>query len=125
MNNAPVPPTADQVLNMMKQKMGDVLPAWAEGVKDLAPDLLVATGMTSAQSVGREASSIPPKYRHLMAVAAALGRGQANCARSQAYMAKQAGATREEVLDSVRIARHLAAAGILDAAADLLKDLAG
>jgi alkylhydroperoxidase/carboxymuconolactone decarboxylase family protein YurZ len=58
---------------MMKQKMGDVLPAWSGRLKDLAPDLLVATGMTSAQSVGREASSIPPKYRHLMAVAAALG----------------------------------------------------
>ncbi len=123
MNNGPVPPSADQVLEMMKQKMGDVLPAWSERLKDLAPDLLVATGMTSAQSVGREASSIPPKYRHLMAVAAALGRGQANCARSQAYMAKQAGATREEVLDSVRIARHLAAAGILDASGLMLQDL--
>ncbi len=125
MNNGPMPPSADQVLSMMKQKMGDVLPTWAERLKVLAPDLLVATGMTSAQSVGREASTIPPKYRHLMAVAAALGRGQGNCARSQAYMAKTAGATAEEILDAVRITRHLAAAGILDAASDLLRDLAG
>jgi hypothetical protein len=37
----------------------------------------------------------------------------------------QEGATAEEVLDAVRIARHLMAAGILDAAAPILKDLAG
>jgi hypothetical protein len=38
-------------------------------------------------------------------------------------MARQAGATTEDVLDTVRIARHLAAAGVLDAAAQLLADL--
>ncbi len=117
------PPTAEQVLGMMKAKMGTTLPEWSEGLVRLAPDLLVATGVTSAQSVGREESTIPPKYRSLIAVAAALGRGQKGCARSQAFMAMQAGATPEEVLDTVRIARHLAAAGILDAASDLLKDL--
>ncbi len=119
------PPTAEQVLGMMKAKMGTTLPEWPEGLVKLAPDLLVATGVTSAQSVGREESTIPPRYRSLIAVAAALGRGQKGCARSQAFMAMQAGATPEEVLDTVRIARHLAAAGILDAASDLLKDLAG
>ena len=64
----------------------------------------------------------PPKYRSLIAVAAALGRGQANCARSQTYMARRAGATPEEILDTVRIARHLATAGVLDAATPLLGD---
>ncbi len=117
------PPTAEQVLGMMRTKMGPTMPQWPESLAKLAPDLLVATGMTSAQSVGREASTIPPKYRSLIAVAAALGRGQANCARSQAFMAMQAGATAEEVLDTVRIARHLAAAGILDSAAGLLQEL--
>ncbi|MGC8762999.1 MAG: carboxymuconolactone decarboxylase family protein, partial [Acidobacteriota bacterium] len=117
------PPTAEQVLGMMKAKMGDSLPEWPETLARLAPDLMVATGMTSAQSVGREESTIPPKYRSLIAVAAALGRGQKSCARSQAHMAMQAGATREEVLDVVRIARHLAAAGVIDSASDLLKDL--
>ena len=119
------PPTAEQVLGMMKAKMGTTLPEWSEGLVKLAPDLLVATGVTSAQSVGREESTIPPRYRSLIAVAAALGRGQKGCARSQAFMAMQAGATPEEVLDTVRIARHLAAAGILDAASDLLKDVDG
>ena len=116
-------PTSEQVLAMMRQRMGDAMPEWPERLAELAPDLLVATGMTSAGSVGREASAIPPKYRSLIAVAAALGRGQASCARSQAHMAREAGATAEEVLDAVRIARHLAAAGILDAAAPLLADL--
>ncbi len=119
------PPTADQVLGMMKAKMGATLPEWPEALAKLAPDLIVATGITSAQSVGREESTIPAKYRSLIAVAAALGRGQKGCARSQAHMAVQAGATAGEVMDAVRIARHLAAAGILDAASDLLKDLAG
>ena len=118
------PPTAEQVLGMMKAKMGATLPEWPEVLAQLAPDLMVATGMTSAQSVGREESAIPPKYRSLIAVAAALARGQKSCARSQAYMAMQAGATREELLDVVRIARHLAAAGVLDAASDLLRDVA-
>ncbi|HQT95317.1 MAG TPA: carboxymuconolactone decarboxylase family protein, partial [Thermoanaerobaculaceae bacterium] len=118
-------PTPEQVLAMMRQKMGETLPAWPEILQNLAPDLLIGTAMNSAGSVGREASSIPAKYRSLIAVAAALGRGQANCARSQAYMARQAGATAEEVLDAVRIARHLAAAGILDAASPLLADLGG
>ncbi len=118
------PPTPDQVLAMMSQKMGETLPAWPKLLANLAPDLLLGTAMNSAGSVGREASTIPAKYRSLLAVAAALGRGQANCARSQAYMARQAGATDEELLDTVRIARHLAAAGILDAATPLLTDLA-
>ena len=118
------PPTAEQVLGMMKAKMGATLPDWPETLAQLAPDLMVATGMTSAQSVGREESAIPPKYRSLIAVAAALGRGQKSCARSQAHMAMQAGATRDEVLDAVRIARHLAAAGVLDSASDLFKDMA-
>jgi AhpD family alkylhydroperoxidase len=121
----PTTPTPAQVLAMMTQKMGDTLPAWPAILRDLAPDLLVGTAMTSAGSVGREASTIPAKYRSLIAVAAALGRGQASCARSQAHMARQAGATAEEVLDAVRIARHLAAAGILDAATPLLADLGG
>ncbi len=119
----PTAPNPDQVLAMMRQKMGETLPSWPEVLRDLAPDLLVGTAMNSAGSVGREASPIPAKYRSLIAVAAALGRGQAACARSQAYMARQAGATAEEVLDTVRIARHLAAAGILDAATPLLADL--
>ena len=118
------PPTPDQVLAMMSQKMGKTLPAWPKLLANLAPDLLLGTAMNSAGSVGREASTIPAKYRSLIAVAAALGRGQANCARSQATMARQAGATDEELLDTVRIARHLAAAGILDAATPLLTDLA-
>ena len=119
----PTAPTPDQVLAMMGQKMGETLPAWPKLLAGLAPDLLLGTAMNSAGSVGREASTIPAKYRSLIAVAAALGRGQANCARSQAYMARQAGATDEELLDTVRIARHLAAAGILDAATPLLADL--
>jgi AhpD family alkylhydroperoxidase len=119
----PTAPTPEQVLAMMRQKMGETLPAWPRLLRDLAPDLLVGTAMNSAGSVGREASPIPAKYRSLIAVAAALGRGQASCARSQAHTARQAGATAEEVLDTVRIARHLAAAGTLDAATPLLADL--
>jgi alkylhydroperoxidase/carboxymuconolactone decarboxylase family protein YurZ len=121
----PTPPTPEQVLAMMRQKMGETLPEWPQILKDLAPDLLIGTAMNSAGSVGREASTIPAKYRALIAVAAALGRGQASCARSQAYMAQHAGATAEEVLDTVRIARHLAASGTLDAATPLLADLGG
>ncbi len=119
----PTSPTRAQVLAMMREKMGETLPAWPEMLQNLAPDLLIGTAMNSADSVGREASTIPAKHRSLIAVAAALGRGQENCARSQAHMARQAGATPEEILDTVRIARHLAAAGILDAATPLLGDL--
>lgn len=119
------PPTADQVLGMMKGKMGATAPAWGELLHQLAPDLLVATGMNSAQSVNREASTIEPKYRHLIAVAAALGRGDALCARSQAHIAREAGATQEEVLDAVRITRHLMASATFGFAEELLKDLAG
>ncbi|MCG6962380.1 MAG: carboxymuconolactone decarboxylase family protein [Acidobacteria bacterium] len=121
--SAQTPPTTEQVLTMMRAKMGETLPDWPQHLQDLAPDLLVATAANSASSVGREASTIPAKYRSLIAVAAALGRGQAACARSQAYMARSLGATLEEVVDTVRIARHLAAAGILDAATPLLADL--
>jgi len=116
-------PDAEQVLSMMTARMGEALPDWPAKLKELAPDLLVATAVTSAQSVGREASLVPAKYRHLIAVGAALARGQESCARSQVHMALSAGATAEEVLDAVRIARHMAAAGILDAATSLLGEL--
>lgn len=116
-------PSAEQVLSMMTTRMGTTLPKWVEPLNELAPDLLVATAMTSAQSVGREASPIPVKYRHLIAVGAALARGQESCAHSQAHLALSAGATAEEALDAVRIARHMAAAGVLDAPTSLLGEL--
>jgi len=116
-------PTPEQILAMMRQKMGDTMPGWPGLLSALAPDLLVATAMSSASSVGREASPIPPKYRSLIAVAAALGGGKVSCARSQAHMARAAGASTEEILDAVRIARHLAAAGVLDSASTLLEDI--
>ena len=116
-------PTPDQVLAMMQDKMGETLPAWPGQLKDLAPDLLLSTAMLAHGSVQRPESTIPVKYRHLMAVSAALGRRQPACARSQALMARQAGATAEEVLDAVRIARHLIAVGVLDAAAPIIEDL--
>ena len=59
-----------------------------------------------------------------MAVSAALALRQPACARSQAHMALQEGATAEEVLDAIRIARHLMAAGVVDAAGPILQDLA-
>ncbi|MGE5235154.1 MAG: carboxymuconolactone decarboxylase family protein [Acidobacteriota bacterium] len=115
---------AQQVPAMMCARMGDTTPAWPKLVASVAPDLLTATGATSPASLGGEARTIPPRYRSLLAVAAALGRGQATCAGSQAHMARQAGASHEEILDTVRIARHLAAAGVVDASAPLLADLA-
>ncbi len=123
--SAPTTPTPDQVIAMMRDKMGDTLPEWPGHLKDMAPDLLISTAMLSHGSVQRPGSTIPLKYRHLMAVAAALGRRQAACARSQARMALQEGATSDEVLDAVRIARHLIAVGVLDAAAPIFRDLAG
>ena len=116
-------PNAEQVLSMMTARMGDALPAWPAKLKELAPDLLVATAMSSAQSVGRAASPVPAKYRCLIAIGAALGRGQESCARSQARAALSAGASVEEVLDAVRIARHMAASGVLDSATALLGEL--
>ena len=116
-------PNAEQVLSMMTARMGDALPAWPAKLKELAPDLLVATAMSSAQSVGRESSTVPAKHRYLIAVGAALGRGQESCARSQARAALAAGASVEEVVDVIRIARHMAASGVLDTATSLLGEL--
>jgi len=123
---APLPgmPTPGQVLQMMQDKMGDTLPPWTAQLSSLAPDLLMSTALLSKGSVQRPESTIPLKYRHLMAVSAALARRQSACARSQAHMALQEGATAEEVLDAVRIARHLMAAGVVDAASPILQDLA-
>ena len=118
-------PTAEQVFQMMQDKMGDTLPEWTSQLKDLAPDLLLSTAMLSKGSVQRSESTIPLKYRHLMAVSAALARRQPACARSQARMALAEGATADEVMDAVRIARHLIAVGVIDAAAPILADLAG
>jgi len=116
-------PDAEQVFAMMTARMGDALPKWPAMLKGLAPDLLVGTAMSSAQSVGREASPVPAKYRCLIAIGAALGRGQESCARSQARAALAAGASVEEVVDAVRIARHMAASGVLDTATALLGEL--
>lgn len=121
--STPSLPSPDQVLAMMQEKMGDTLLDWPGQLKDLAPDLLSSTALLSQGSVARPESSIPLKYRHLMAVAAALARRQPACARSQAHMARAAGATADEIMDAVRIARHLIAVGVIDAAAPLINDL--
>ncbi len=117
------PQNADTLLERIQELLGETVPPWMPLLRDVAPDMLLALHASNMDSLSREESTLPRATRHLVALAAALAAGHSACAKAQAHMAILEGASEEEVLDVVRIARHMACAGALDNAEPLLREI--
>ncbi|MEA1985845.1 MAG: carboxymuconolactone decarboxylase family protein [Euryarchaeota archaeon] len=80
--------------------------------------LLEETRETSFQDDG-----IPLKYKLLMAMALDASKGAVNGVTSLAVQAMEAGATKEEVMQAVKVTHYICGVGSVYVAANALKDV--
>jgi alkylhydroperoxidase/carboxymuconolactone decarboxylase family protein YurZ len=66
---------------------------------------------------------IPLKYKFLLAMSLDAANGAVNGVRSLAVQAMQAGATKEEVMQAIRITQYIFGAGSVYTASEALKDI--
>lgn len=80
-------------------------PVSAQILKD-RPDLLLPN-MNVSDSVLAGGENIPQKYRHLIALSAAVAGGSPYCIRAQMNDARLFGATEDEVLETIQISSYM------------------
>lgn len=92
-------------------------------MKKLDPEFMKHIDATDALVYADGA--LPRKFKLLMAMAFDAAEGAAGGVRALAEQAMKAGATKEEIAESLRVAFHLSGVGSLYAASFGLKDLLG
>jgi alkylhydroperoxidase/carboxymuconolactone decarboxylase family protein YurZ len=118
-------PTAEQIVEMMRTKMGaENIPAAMLFAKDVAPELIVQVAMSSKDSVGDEASPLDEKTRTLIYMAAALATHDEECVKATLASALGLGVSKAELISVIKIVRHAANNGTLGAATAILEALA-
>jgi alkylhydroperoxidase/carboxymuconolactone decarboxylase family protein YurZ len=89
--------------------------------EDLDPELLKLVGDTSKLALGEGA--IPKKYKLLMAMALDADHGAVGGVRALALQAIEAGATKAEIGEALRVAQYIGGVGCVYIAAQGLKDI--
>ena len=79
--------------------------------------------MKSNELALSESGAIPRKYRLLMALTYDMAVGASNGIKALAGQALQAGATKEEIVEAIRIAHYLAGVGAVYTSVEVLKEL--
>jgi alkylhydroperoxidase/carboxymuconolactone decarboxylase family protein YurZ len=87
----------------------------------LDPELCKLVSNTSKLALGEGA--IPRKYKILMAMAMDADHGAIGGVRSLALQAMEAGATKAEIAEAVRVAQYVGGVGCVYIAAQGLKDI--
>ena len=85
------------------------------------PDLFGLIGQSGELTFSEE--GIPLQYKFLIAMALDASEGAENGVRNLATQAINAGATKEEVMQAVRIANYISGIGSVYTAANALKDV--
>jgi alkylhydroperoxidase/carboxymuconolactone decarboxylase family protein YurZ len=90
-------------------------------LEGLDPELLKLVGNTRELALAEGA--LPKKVKFLMAMALDASHGTVEGVRALAQAAIQAGATKEEVAETVRVAHYISGVGCVYTAAHALEDL--
>jgi alkylhydroperoxidase/carboxymuconolactone decarboxylase family protein YurZ len=85
------------------------------------PQLLELVGNTRRLALGEGA--LPKKVKFLMAMALDASHGTVEGVRALAQAAVRAGATKEEITETVRVAQYISGVGSVYTAAHALKDV--
>ena len=85
---------------------------FAQQLRKLAPTEFAAYRNFADTAVGREDGQIPPRYRELIAIAAALGTQCVYCLESHTKNAAKLGVTAEEIAEVVYITAALKAGSV-------------
>ncbi len=86
-------------------------------------DLALFKNVEATQTLARAEGALPRKVKLLMAMALDASHGTVEGTRSLTQQAMKAGATREEIMETVRVAQYISGAGCVYTAAHALKDL--
>lgn len=92
-----------------------------EIIKEMDPEFAQLFENTSKLAL--EEGGIPRKYKFLMAMALDASQGAVRGVRNLAEQAMQEGATKEEIMEAIRIAQYIAGAGSVYTAADAFRDM--
>ena len=87
----------------------------------LDPELLKAVDMS--RKFALDDGALPRKYKLLIAMALDAQAGAANGGKGLAAQAQQAGATKEEIGEALRVVHYICGAGGVYTAAEALKDM--
>jgi alkylhydroperoxidase/carboxymuconolactone decarboxylase family protein YurZ len=90
-------------------------------IMDQDPELF--TLLENTRELAFAEGGIPLKYKLLIAVALDAANGSADGAKFLAMQAMQAGATKEEVMQAIRITQYIFGAGSVYTASEALKDV--
>ncbi len=88
---------------------------------DQDPELF--TLLESTRELAFTESGIPLKYKFLLAMALDAANGAVNGVKFLAIQAMQAGATKEEVMQAIRITQYIFGVGSVYTASEALKDI--
>lgn len=91
----------DKILKATEEKYG-FIPV-SNKIMGERPDLFVPSAEFSRAVLDREDGAIPRKNRFLLAISAAAAVGGEHCLKVQISHAREAGATRDEILESIMI----------------------
>ncbi|MDP2645016.1 MAG: carboxymuconolactone decarboxylase family protein [Desulfobacterales bacterium] len=90
-------------------------------LEKIDPDLLKLVQNTSSLALGEGA--LPRKFKFLIAMALDASHGAVDGVKSLAEQAMKAGATREEVTETIRVVQYVCGAGGVYTAARAFKEL--
>ncbi len=90
-------------------------------IEKLDVDLL--KNVEATQALALADGALPRKVKLLMAMALDASHGTVEGTRSLTQQAMKAGATKEEIMETVRVAQYISGAGCVYTAAHALKDL--
>lgn len=95
-------PTAEQILAKMAEEMGKT-PEVMELLSKIKPSMVQE--QARSKRFAKEGSSIPDKYRQLIAIAAVAGSGTPSCLKTQMGQALRQGIEPIEIVDALVEAR--------------------
>ncbi|MBK5210962.1 MAG: carboxymuconolactone decarboxylase family protein [Coriobacteriia bacterium] len=113
-------PTAEQVLAKMAQEMGGT-PETMALLSKIKPSMVVE--QARSKRFASEGSSIPDKYRQLIAIAAVAGSGTPSCLKVQIEQALRQGIEPIEIVDALVAARFALASTVFSNSLDGLRIL--
>jgi alkylhydroperoxidase/carboxymuconolactone decarboxylase family protein YurZ len=90
-------------------------------IVDQDPELF--TLLESTRELAFAESGIPLKYKFLLAMALDAANGAVNGVKFLSIQAMQAGATKEEVMQAIRITQYIFGVGSVYTASEALKDI--
>lgn len=115
----------EAMLTMMGQKMGgqEYIPKAMVHAKNIAPELMQQTMLSSMGSVNDEQSPLDSKTRQFVYLGAALATHDQECIQATFHTLKTMGVSNDELLAVIKIVRHAANNGVLGAATSILAAL--